>query len=278
MIKKLFTHCLVGLLLVGSIQAQRREYVPELKKAMEQAKQIYGKEYRFDSYFTKFGKNLDVDLAWETVWLTGGTEFLDFGNCNCIDSMSSSDNTDTQIVEISGTIQSGGQELGVVFTDTLTGQTPKVLNTPLHRINRLENFGSDFLGTVYVYSGGAVTLGVPQVQDSIHLTISGNNNQSFKTAFSVPSNKHFIVDKLVFGVRATGPAAEVDFEIRVKEAGRVFKTKRFGTATSGTGTIPYDLQFLLVPGGSDVLVRAISDVNNAVVNASIIGYFIVEDR
>ena len=79
----------------------------------------------------KFGRNAAVGGTFETVWRTGGDET--YATDNTIDSVSSSDDGDTQAIHVEGHTISNGLLTFVAQEVTLTGQTPATLTTPLAR-------------------------------------------------------------------------------------------------------------------------------------------------
>lgn len=253
------------------------EYQEGIQTSIEEIADVYGDYvYIKPKKLTKFGKNLDIDAGVsETLWVTGGNETYQPSNVNNIDSVSSSDNGDTQSITVEGHIASGDTLTFVSQTVTLTGQTPVVLPTPLHRMTRLfNNNGTDFAGTIYGYSGGAVTAGVPQVQDSIHLTVAVGDNQSFKAATTLSSYDYWLITAASFSVNRSGAQTRiVDFSIEIRNYEKVFRKIYPITVTNSGGSIEvlFDVP-LTIPKESDVRVTAISSGADTAVSCFLSGF------
>ena len=225
----------------------------------------------------KFGINNDLSTTRETVWYTGGNETYATGNT--IDSMSSSETADDQIVRIEGHTISGSTRTFVAFNDTLNGRTPVVLNTPLFRLTRIKNIDdTDFAGDIYGYSGGAVTNGVPQVADSIHITIPQDGttswNQSLKASTSLSSEDYWLITYVIVEVGiSSGNARLVDFDLEIREPGGVFRRVRQFSASNSAPASPvyFDPVIIAIPG-SDIRITAVSSNTGTQVKATIGGY------
>lgn len=223
----------------------------------------------------KYGENTDLDTTEETVWLRGGIETYATGND--IDSISSSNAGDTQTVTIEGHTMSGGELTFVTQNATLTGQTPVTLTTPLFRSTRIFNTGStDFAGTIYIFeSGGTVTAGVPQTEADIHLQ-AGDDNQSLKCATSLSNQDYWIITSMACSVNRQNSRA-VDFRLKVREYGKVYRTKYTLAVHSNGGTA--EVVFnppLIVPPNSDMRVDATSSGASTVVSAAVNGYLAIK--
>ncbi len=256
-------------------------YGQSTNHVLEQARRKINADYGVSVYIqprslTKFGFNPDISTTRETVWQTGGYEYYPVGhNGNTIDSVSSSSVSDTQIISIEGHTRSGDDISFISFIDTLNGRTPVVLNTPLYRVTRLVNTTEDdFDGDVYIYSGGAVTNGVPQVADSIHLTVLVGANQSQKASTTISTTQFWIITqaKVSVGV-SSGNNREVDFDLEVREKDKVFRRiyPFSGNNQSGTETVTFD-PAIIIPPGADVRVTAISSGSGTQCKAVISGY------
>lgn len=226
----------------------------------------------------KFGKNVDLDTAWETVWVQGGDET--YVTTNAIDTISSSNAGDTQQVFIEGhTVAGTGTSATFTFvtqTATLNGQNKVVLTTPLARVSRMYNTGTTaFAGDIYTYEDDTLTGGVPNTASKIHLKILGSagDTQSFKAATTFSNTDYFICTGGFASINKATSAA-VDFEFQVRTVGSVFRpVARISLNSTGATTqqINFD-PYVVVPKNADVRVRAIASVNNCEVNASFQGY------
>lgn len=188
------------------------------------------------SSINKFGENPDVDAGPEDVWGYGGT--YTYSTTADIDSLSSSDNGDTQDITVVGLDTTWAE---VTQTITLTGQTTKALDTDLIRVYRMYNpDNTDFAGTVYCYvSGGTVTAGVPQVVADVRAIIVNGDNQTLMAQYTVPAGKtaYFIAGYVAF---SKGRTANADFSWKARPFGGVFQVKsKIGLVSTGSSTWSY---------------------------------------
>ena len=212
----------------------------------------------------KFGENDDLDIGTkETIWSVGGHEV--YPTSNTINRVVSTDAGDTQSVVIEGHTLSGSDFTYVTQTATLNGTTPVTLATPLARANRLYNNGStDFAGIVSVYILASTT----------HLTSgSAGTNQSLKCATAISSVDYWIVTGIGLSVEGT-TSANVDFELQVREYGKVFRTVYYAS-TNNAGRFVDFAQPIIVKPNSDVRMVGLSSVNNTKATAAIHGYLAV---
>ena len=222
---------------------------------------------------SKFGQNTDLGTTEETVWQQGGKEVLATGND--IDTVSSSNDTDTQNIIIEGHTLSGSDLTFVIQTATLTGQTGVTLSTPLYRATKMYNDnGTDFSGDVYLYeSGGTVTSGVPQVSDDIHLK-AGADNQSLKCQTSLSSTDYWAITSVALSVDRQQSRA-VDFKLKIKEFGKVWRTRLPAAVHSSGGTVQLHLDPpIIAKPNSDIRMDATSSGINTEVEAIISGHLL----
>jgi hypothetical protein len=147
------------------------------------------------SFIHKFGNAPDFDIAdgLVTIW-DGANDAINtpmqyvYSATNDIDSISSSDNGDTQDIEIIGLDINYNE---VTQTVTLTGQTTATLSTPLLRVFRMINRGSTSTsGFVYCYINGAtVVSGVPSTASDVRAVINNGNNQTSMAVYTIPAGK-----------------------------------------------------------------------------------------
>lgn len=209
----------------------------------------------------KYGANPDLALnTRETIWQTGGDETYPTGNN--IDVVVSDDNDDTQSIIIEGHTLSGSDLTFVTQTLTLTGTSNVNLTTPLYRANRLINNGStDFLGTITVKDNGTST----------HITVTGDQNQSLKAATSISSVDYYIINGVDISVERAN-AGSVDFELQIREFGKVWRTRYYltGSSTSGAQLIRLE-PCIIAPKNSDVRIVGTANAANMAASASIHG-------
>jgi hypothetical protein len=145
------------------------------------------------NFIHKFGSAPDFDVAdgFVTVW--DGAEddttwelmnYVYSATAN-IDRISSSDNGDTEDIEIQGL--DTNYDL-VTQTITLTGQTPASLTTSLIRVFRLKNVGStNLVGHVFCFVNVATTGGVPNTVANIRAVVQPDNNQTEMAVYTIPA-------------------------------------------------------------------------------------------
>lgn len=237
----------------------------------EKAKQLF-----------KFGRNPDLGTSYETVWEYGGDETLP--TTNAIDSVSSSNNDDTESLVVEGHTVSGtgasAQYTFVVQTVTLTGQTRAALSTPLARCSRVYvNSANAVAGDVYVFENDTLTSGVPQTASKVHNLIKGTDGhtQSYKAATTFSNTDYFICT----GGRCSvlkKTAGSVDVVLEVRTPGSVFRPVAGRIALSTTGTTAMQIDFnpyVIVPRNADVRVRAIGSTTGLEVDAAFDGYLAI---
>lgn len=211
----------------------------------------------------KYGRNDDLDAGvTEMIWLQGGIETIP--TANDIDEIVSTDAGDTQDVIIEGhTVDGSGNLTFVVQTATLNGITAVTLTTPLRDATRLYNNGStDFAGTVTVSDGGVTS----------YLATDGANNQSLKCAASMGSDTYWIITKLMGSVKRANSAV-VDFQLQIREKGKVWRTRYSFSVSRDAGTFQVDLDpFIIMKPSSDMRVVGTSNAANTVAEAAVHGY------
>lgn len=210
----------------------------------------------------KYGRNDDLDSGVsEQVWLLGGNETIP--TTNTIDEIVSDNAGDTQDVVIEGhTVDGSGNLTFTVQSATLNGTTPVTLTTPLRDATRLFNDDStDFAGTITVSDGS-----------TDYLSTDGSNNQSLKCAASMGSDTYWIITKVMGSVKRANSAV-VDFQLQIREKGKVFRTKYSFSVSRDAGTIQIDLDpYIIMTPSADMRVIATSNAANTVVEAAVHGY------
>ena len=199
----------------------------------------------------KFGRNPDVDSSVvETVWFREGNET--FATGNDIDTISSSNAGDTEEIVIEGHTLSGSNLTFVVQSVTLTGQTKATLGTPLYRVSRAYNNGStDLVGDIYVYEDTAISSGVPSDITKAHIRIRAGQNQSEKGSTSFSSVDYGIITSVYGGVSAVRTNSTAQFNLQVREFGKVFRTILNFASERGETRIKLK-PYIIVPPNSDI--------------------------
>ena len=207
----------------------------------------------------KFGRNDDLNTStFETVWMNGGHEIYATGNT--IDTISSTSTGDAQQVKIEGHTLSGNNLIFSVQTKTLTGQVKAVLGTPLYRATRIYNIGAtDFAGTIRVYEDTAISGGAPTDTTKVHLTASGDRNQSEKASTSISSTDFWIIDH-VYGSVSAKAAGRVEFHVQIREYGGVFRS-----ILNGSTNDSFSMEItpnIIVPPNADIRIIALASAAN----------------
>ncbi len=180
-----------------------------------------------------------------------------FATSNIIDTMSSAGAGDTQDVIIEGhTVDGSGDFTFVKQTATLNGQNKVTLTIPLARVQRAANDSStEWTGGIYIYSNGAITLGVPDVDADVRLFIPAGDQKSFKCAVTLAQTDYwFLCDFYITANRAS--TAAVDWSIEIREKGKTFLPRVTGTIRSdGTGYSQVSFfPYIVIPKNADIRV------------------------
>ena len=198
-----------------------------------------------------------------------------------IDSLSSSNNGDTQKIEVQGL--DAAYRL-VIQTITLTGQTTKSLDVNLMRVFRMKNIGSTTLaGNLYCYvSGGVVTAGVPQTDADVRAIISLHgsisHNQTLMALYTIPVGLTGYLSQFYASNIGGVKTAINEVHLEVRPFGKVFQTKHTGSLV-GTGTSHWGHSFMVpevIPAKADIRMQADTDVNVAGISAGF-DIILVED-
>ncbi len=225
----------------------------------------------------KFGKAFDIGATQETIWQQGGEEVLP--TTNSIDTISSSDATDTQTTIMVGhTVIGTGLDAKftqVIQTVTLNGQNKVVLPTPLARVQRAADTNTSvYGGDVYIYEDTAISSGVPTDGTKVHLKMLAGQTQSYKASFTVADDEYVIITGVVYSINKKTDA-RVDFEVLVQLPGRLFRPATPVTLSSvGTSAFTGQLYpYPVIPRNTDFKIAATSSTNNTDVSATIAGFY-----
>lgn len=161
----------------------------------------------------------------------------------------------------------------VVQTVTLNGQTPVELATPLARCSRLYNDGATALtGRVFAMRGTSVSSGVPNPITLAHCEIPAGKQQSAKCATTISNRDALIITGLRVGVLRQA-SAFVDFELEIREAGKVFRERYLLDASRESGLVKVELDpCIWVPPNADVRIVGTSSANSTGTVGTFSGY------
>ncbi len=155
-----------------------------------------------------------------------------------IDYLSAQDNLDTQDIEVQGL--DANYDL-VVQTITLTGQTPKALDTALIRVFRMKNVNSDDCRNhifCYVSAGTTVTNGVPQDGAKVRAVIHGDENQTEMALYTVPNGKTGYMRSWYASTAGVKKDSNHTIKILAREFEGVFQLKQRRNFNSDIGLDP----------------------------------------
>lgn len=223
----------------------------------------------------KFGLAGDIDTIddfvniWDGVDGTLGTGKITnytFSSTADIDSISSSNNSDIQSIEIHGLDLNWDE---VTQTITLNGQTRKALTTNLIRVHRMINVGSlDIVGDVYCYVDGSTTGGVPDAAGDVRAIISNGNNQTEMAIYTIPNGKTGFLSTW-YASLAQKTTQISDIELKIRPYGQVFQLKhRAIVEDGGSSHIKHDW---VIPEGpilekSDIILMADTSKNDSAIS------------
>ena len=254
-----------------------------LLRAIDETTAFLGGErwsvWRKSKSLAKFGRRAGLGGTHSTVAALGGEAHETLLTTNGITSIISSDAGDTETVTIEyHTINGGGDELTFgVQTATLNGQTAVALTTPCARVSRIYNSSStELAGDVYVYEGGATTLGVPDDATTIHAQIVAGDQQTKKAATSISNTDVYFITGITASVVAGTPGSQViDFDVELKALDGVWLPRlEWSCQIGGQVTTTIDLDpVIIVPKNHDVRIAAVAASGTGVdVDAVFRGY------
>lgn len=196
---------------------------------------------------------------------------------NGITSIVSEDTGDTMELVVEGHTVAGGVFTRVTQTVTMNGRTAVVLDTALGRVELVSNeTATEFTGPIYVYEGGAITLGKPDTDSENHLIIPvGAHGGSEKAALTTEAGEYIFLTSFKGSVLKK-TAAVVDIELQTKGRGGVWHhAKRFSVATTGLSSNGPTLSPpLIIRPNTDVRVVAVALSGTGIeVEAELSGYY-----
>jgi sugar lactone lactonase YvrE len=183
----------------------------------------------------------DDGQAWELMTYT-------YSGLADIDSISSSNNSDTVTIFIEGEDHKGTK---ISERVTLTGQTRKALANNYRRVYRGYNDnGTALAGHVVVYVNTALTAGVPTDKTKIRMVIDPADQQTEMAVFTVGANEKGYIRSFTIAQAGASRSTNYQFRLKTKEYGKVFRLKN--KKSLSTGSEPYqhffDIPLELKPG------------------------------
>lgn len=195
------------------------------------------------TFIHKFGAAPDFDngdgevTIWDAAEDATAWELMSYvySTTAAIDSISSTNNGDTQDIEIQGL--DADYNL-VTQTVTLTGQTRKALTTSLIRVFRAKNVGStDLAGHVIIYENDTTAddPGVPDDSNLIRAVVQPENNQTEMCVFTIPAGKTGYLRSWYASTAGASKNTEYIMRMKARPFGQVFQLKhRSAIADDGT--------------------------------------------
>ena len=155
-------------------------------------------------------------------------------------------------------------------TVVLNGTTIVATSLTHARINRMRNFQTGTNGS----NEGMITA-TAQTDATITSAILAGNNVTTQAIFSVPANKDAYITSFNASL-AKKQAGVAEVNLRVGVFNDVLYINSAGSLhSSGTSRFSVEINYLIVPGGAEIVVEADVDSNNMSVSASF-SYFLVE--
>ena len=199
----------------------------------------------------KFGENPDIDKTSgpEDIWEAGSNYIYDPTNTAPIVSLISISNGDTEPITVEGLSSNGTL---TVQTITLTGTNRVALTTPLWRVFRMYNVGTnDLAGTVYCYVG---TNGGTPATTNTRATIDDGNNQTLMALYTVPAGYVGLLYYYKLGMSRSLTSGNAQIVPQIREYGSVFRVNgRNDLSFTGSSDSVTELPFpIVVAGMSDI--------------------------
>lgn len=225
----------------------------------------------------KFGKNLDVDTAEESVWDADDLPTNAAGPARCFVNMaaaanlyvSSDDATDAakeveiQLLDANWDAVTVTMDLGAANAGTGTNLDEQIGAVTYLRVNRAFGTTAALVGNLYIHldgSGDTTDDGIPDTPATdIVAVITAGENQTLQGCYSTPDGFSAIVAQLCLGNLAQVPAAQnVTFRLRSSTQGGAPRTRLLVTYADSTDRcLPYTPP-LVFPGRTDIEITAVA--------------------
>lgn len=218
------------------------------------------------SYFTKFGRNPDIDVGTtpEDIWNGGGlytgqpvhsapAETIEVFSSDAADAAAG---TGARTVRVIG-LDENWDEQEEDFT--LNGVTPVVSITLWRRAFRAFVLTAGSSGE----NEGIITARHTTTIANVFMNLPIAQNQTTIAAYTVPNSKTFELKRIKNQIgRDNGSSGACDYSLRVREEGGVYRAIRYETITTNFAD-SYTLEGAIVlPARTDILVRCESVSDN----------------
>lgn len=221
--------------------------------------QLAREQISFHKTLFKFGFNVDVDDALETVWAQGG--LYSYLSTATVLKISSSDTNDTSAGTGARTVTLYGLDANydeISETITLNGQTAVNSTLSYLRINRMvvRSAGTGGKNAGVIYAGtGTVTAGVPA---NIYASVAIGDNQTLMALWTVPRGYTAYLTQTDVTLATTQNNKYCTCSLVVRPYGEVFQVKDRFVKAESTTTIAYNVP-LKITEKSDIEYRAQGD-------------------
>ena len=202
------------------------------------------------TFINKFGEAPDFDTTDNevTVWDGANDGAIDqmvyqYSTSADIDSLVSSNNGDTQSIEVQGLDSSYNL---VTQTITITGQTRKALDTSLIRVFRMINRGSTGLAAkLSCYVDSSITAGVVDDSTKVRAIINDGGNQTLMAVYTIPNGKTGYLVEFEASTSGANKSTNYRMVVKARPFGEVFQYKHVSAISdAGSSRIQH---FLAIP-------------------------------
>jgi len=218
------------------------------------------------SVIHKFGKAPDFDPAdgyvdiWDGADDAGINEMqYTYSTSAIIDSISSSDVTDTQVIEVQGL---DADFVLTIQQITLQGQVRVPLTTNLIRVFRMKNIGTtNNAGKIYCYENTPLSAGVPVITNKVRAIMQIGLNQTLMALFTIPAGKTGYLSELFASLAGANKDSVNNVQLFMRELGGVFQLKYDASMIAlGTSAICKDyIQPLKIVEKTDIELKVNTD-------------------
>ena len=236
------------------------------------------------SLIHKFGNAPNFDTTDNDVTVWDGADDAginemryNYSTTAAIDTVSSSNAGDTQVLEIQGLDSTWSLS---IQNATLNGQNQVTLTTSLIRVFRVKNIGvTDNAGSIYIFEqtvdvGGD---GIPDDTTKIRAIIQPGNNQTLMAVFTIPFSKQGFMTSFFAGTSGAKKTATYNVELRIRPFGGVFQLKHL-SALSEDGSSHWNHLYQAperIPGRADIEMRAQINTTSVTESALSAGFDII---
>lgn len=223
----------------------------------------------------KFFENPNIvvgDLP-EDVWSLGGVKVYPTDGTAPVDTVSSSDAGDDQLIAIYGLDSDfkpypDPTDINVPQFVQLNGQNKVTDFEPLYDVWRIQNVsGSQFVpgsgtaknfaGGIYAYQDGDITDGVPNDLDLVSAYVNDGDNQTLQSQFVIPADMVGVIINPFIGM-SRKQGGVIGIEWRARDIGSVeLVQNRFSYSSAGTSLfiLPFNYKSTIISEKTRLIIR-----------------------